>query len=74
MSLLTDYLQAVRTIHVAPSTPELLFYNALADLLNDVGKSRNRPILTVGSGVDNFVPPIIFSTHPSAICPSLGTK
>jgi hypothetical protein len=40
MSLLADYLQSVRTIQAAPSTPELSFYNALVDLLNEVGEKQ----------------------------------
>lgn len=47
MSLLSDYLQKVRTIQAAPSTPELSFYNALADLLNAVGEDQEPPVQCV---------------------------
>jgi hypothetical protein len=47
MSLLSDYLRAIRTIQAAPSTPELSFYNALADLLNEVGEEQEPPVQCV---------------------------
>ena len=47
MSLLSDYLRAIRTIRAAPSTPELSFYNALADLLNEVGEEQEPPVQCV---------------------------
>lgn len=40
MSLLSDYLGNIRTILLAPSTPELSYYSALADLLNEVGDEQ----------------------------------
>jgi SAM-dependent methyltransferase len=47
MSLLSDYLQKVRTIRAVQSTGELSFYSALEDLFNAVGDDQTPPVRCV---------------------------
>lgn len=47
MSLLSDYLQKVRTIRAVQSTGELSFYAALENLFNTVGEEQNPPVRCV---------------------------